>query len=97
MYVGICIYLYAVVKKSAQKLPVLGQTSVQSFLKEINIYHLFGSKICPIMLRNILEQIFHSTLDRFLTQPVSHVGPFFPSQDMLKPLFHRAFSKITFL
>ena len=51
----------------------------------IEWYH-FESKICPIMLRNILGQILDSTLARFLTQPFSHSWHIFPLQNMLKPL-----------
>ena len=40
--------------------------------------HFVELKICPIMLRNIIGQIFNSTLDRFSAQPFSHVWPFFP-------------------
>ena len=34
--------------------------------------HFVELKICPIMLRNIIGQIFNSTLDRFSAQPFSH-------------------------
>ena len=55
---------------------------------------LFKSKICPIMLRNMLGQIFGSTLARFLTQPFSHVGSCF--QNMLKPRFLEGFQQKCF-
>ena len=47
------------------------------------------------MLRNILGQIFDSTLARFLTQPFfSHFWPFFSfSKYAETPYFYRAFSK----
>ena len=38
----------------------------------------FESKICPTTLRNMLGQIFDSTLDRCLTQQVSHFWHIFP-------------------
>ena len=46
----------------------------------------FESKICPIMLRNMLGQVFDSTLDRFLAQPFRSFVGHFPFQNMLKPL-----------
>ena len=60
---------------------------------------IFESNICPIMLRNMLGQIFDSTLARFLTQPFFHIfDPFFLSQNMLKPLIFIGLSaKIAFL
>ena len=40
------------------------------------------------MLRNMLGQIFDSTLDRFGTQPFSYFWPFFPfSKDVGIPIF----------
>ena len=40
--------------------------------KEDKTDHFLESKLCPIMLCNMLGQIFDSILDRFLIQPFSH-------------------------